>query len=143
MIGNQPAATVAPNFRSTDIGETSSEAAAENETEEVRIASWIEKKPDLKVVFTTRAEKNLAQFESSGRKLLHFSDVSSLRRSICDILSGDPRSVYRRRKCLDRLFYFNVDLANVTSWFDVNDDDDRTEVAEVLKITFQSSPSES
>lgn len=33
------------------------------------------------------------------------------------ILSADPRSVYRRAHCQDRLFFFTLDTADITCWF--------------------------
>ena len=33
------------------------------------------------------------------------------------VLSADPRSVYRRTRCQDRLFYFTMDTADITCWF--------------------------
>uniref|UniRef100_A0A3B5LZ53 TsaA-like domain-containing protein n=1 Tax=Xiphophorus couchianus TaxID=32473 RepID=A0A3B5LZ53_9TELE len=33
------------------------------------------------------------------------------------VLSADPRSVYRRTRCKDRLFFFSLDTADVTCWF--------------------------
>lgn len=37
--------------------------------------------------------------------------------AIRGILSADPRSVYRRTRCKDRLFYFTMDTADITCWF--------------------------
>lgn len=109
--------------------------------EEVKIANWIESKPDLKVIFTARAEKNLAQFTGMvcDKKLSHIGGEAELRRAICDILTADPRSNYRRDKCRDRLYYFSVDNANVTCWFDFDFEaaEEKTEIVEVLKIEFK------
>jgi hypothetical protein len=99
--------------------------------DEVRIASWIVDKPDLHVTFTHRAEKNLAQLDID--KLRHLSSVESVRRAICDILRADPRSNYRRQKCFDRLYYFDVDKVHVTCWFDTSEDGN-SEIAEILKV---------
>lgn len=33
------------------------------------------------------------------------------------VLSADPRSIYRRTRCQDRLFYFTMDTADITCWF--------------------------
>ncbi|KAJ3615117.1 hypothetical protein NHX12_018685 [Muraenolepis orangiensis] len=37
--------------------------------------------------------------------------------AIRGILSADPRSVYRRTRCGDRLFFFTLDTADITCWF--------------------------
>lgn len=37
--------------------------------------------------------------------------------AIRGVLSADPRSVYRRTRCRDRLFFFTIDTADVTCWF--------------------------
>ena len=50
-----------------------------------------------------------------------------MKQAICDILCQDPRSVYRRKHCVDNLYYFVVDIVHVTAWFD-----DKT--AEVVRI---------
>uniref|UniRef100_A0A3B3ZAB9 TsaA-like domain-containing protein n=1 Tax=Periophthalmus magnuspinnatus TaxID=409849 RepID=A0A3B3ZAB9_9GOBI len=47
--------------------------------------------------------------------------------AIRGVLSADPRSVYRRGRCTDKLFYFTLDTADVTCWFGQN-------FAEVLQI---------
>ena len=104
--------------------------------EEVRIASWIVDKPDLQVTFTHRAEKNLAQLDTE--KLSHLTSVEAVRRAIADILRADPRSNYRRQKCADRLYYFDVDNVHVTCWFDISEDG-HSEIAEVLKVTLKQS----
>lgn len=47
--------------------------------------------------------------------------------AIRGILSADPRSVYRRTRCKDRLFFFTLDTADVTCWFG-------EDFAEVLQV---------
>lgn len=37
--------------------------------------------------------------------------------AIRGVLSADPRSVYRRTRCRDRLFFFTLDVADITCWF--------------------------
>uniref|UniRef100_A0AAY5L7L1 tRNA methyltransferase O n=1 Tax=Esox lucius TaxID=8010 RepID=A0AAY5L7L1_ESOLU len=37
--------------------------------------------------------------------------------AIQGILAADPRSVYRRSRCVDRLFFFTLDTADITCWF--------------------------
>lgn len=79
----------------------------------------------------------MSTFLRPNQKLPHLSTVESLRRAIVDILRADPRSNYRRQKCVDRLYFFDVDSAHVTCWFDVDDEDPEVEVVEVLKITYK------
>ena len=113
--------------------------SSQNPSQEVRIASWIVDKPDLRVTFTYRAEKDLAQLDTD--KLTHLSNVESVRRAIVDILRADPRSNYRRQKCVDRLYYFNVDKVHVTCWFDISEDGN-SEIVEVLKVSLKQSDKE-
>uniref|UniRef100_A0A3P8VIC8 tRNA methyltransferase O n=1 Tax=Cynoglossus semilaevis TaxID=244447 RepID=A0A3P8VIC8_CYNSE len=37
--------------------------------------------------------------------------------AVTGVLSADPRSVYRRTRCTDRLFFFTLDTADITCWF--------------------------
>lgn len=47
----------------------------------------------------------------------YFQSAEEAKHAIEAVLSADPRSVYRRKLCQDRLFYFTVDTAHVTCWF--------------------------
>ena len=55
--------------------------------------------------------------DGGGRKAL-LGSVEALKGAIKATLSNDPRSVYRRQKCTDKLYYFCVDHVHVTCWFD-------------------------
>uniref|UniRef100_A0A672YR45 TsaA-like domain-containing protein n=1 Tax=Sphaeramia orbicularis TaxID=375764 RepID=A0A672YR45_9TELE len=48
-------------------------------------------------------------------KFLHSSEEAAA--AIRGVLSADPRSVYRRTRCRDRLFFFTLDTADITCWF--------------------------
>lgn len=48
-------------------------------------------------------------------KFLHSPEEAAA--TIRGVLSADPRSVYRRTRCRDRLFFFTLDTADVTCWF--------------------------
>lgn len=48
-------------------------------------------------------------------KFLKDSDEAAA--AIKAVLSADPRSVYRRTRCQDRLFFFSMDTADITCWF--------------------------
>lgn len=102
------------------------------------IAGWIREPPvgSLDVRFTPHAERQLAEFlpahlsgpPESDRprfKFLRSSDEAVA--AIRGVLSADPRSVYRRTRCRDRLFFFTLDTADITCWFG-------HEFAEVLQV---------
>lgn len=89
------------------------------------IAAWIRQPPvsTLEVRFTPSAEKDLKQFEATGSTELaqtgfkFLKDPDEAVAAIKAVLSADPRSVYRRTRCHDRLFFFTIDTADVTCWF--------------------------
>ncbi|XP_046901394.1 tRNA (adenine(37)-N6)-methyltransferase [Hypomesus transpacificus] len=96
------------------------------------IAGWIREPPvaSLEVRFTAHTEKELAHFlppeiaglntepQRCGRPRFRFlRGPEEAREAIRSILSADPRSVYRRTRCEDRLFFFTLDTAHVTCWF--------------------------
>ena len=108
------------------------EAMGEEEEEEtVKVPEWITtKSSSLQVLFTPRAMADLAKFskDSAEFPLAHLETWQDLKSSVTEILSADPRSVYRKDKCGDKLYYVTVDLAHFTVWFDEDN------VAEVLKV---------
>lgn len=61
-------------------------------------------------VLTGLSEKDGPRF-----KFLHSPEEAVT--AIRGILSADPRSVYRRTRCKDRLFHFTLDTADITCWF--------------------------
>ncbi|XP_072533271.1 tRNA (adenine(37)-N6)-methyltransferase [Salminus brasiliensis] len=89
------------------------------------IASWIRDPPvaKLSVRFTPTAEEELAQFlppestETGRPKFQFLKGPEEAAAAVRGILSADPRSVYRRTRCSDRLFFFSLDTADVTCWF--------------------------
>ena len=93
-------------------------------TVDSKAASWISQSlvKQLDVNFTPNAQTQLRQFSFSSAdpkyKLDYLQDVQDLQRAITDILKADPRSTYRRKHCDDRLYFFVVDKAHITSWFD-------------------------
>uniref|UniRef100_A0A2C9JMI1 TsaA-like domain-containing protein n=1 Tax=Biomphalaria glabrata TaxID=6526 RepID=A0A2C9JMI1_BIOGL len=101
------------------------------------VAPWLTNPPvsKLKVLFTPRALEQLGKFCQSSPdesyKLQMLLDVSEAERSISEILSEEPRSVYRRQHCQDSLYYFTLDVLHVTCWFD----DDQVEVVRIKPIT--------
>ena len=95
-------------------------------------AKWITKPnvEKLTVRFTNTATEQLCLFsEMSEDKLysLQYLKRSEVKEAIISILKEDPRSTYRRKHCMDNLYYFTVDILHVTCWFDDN-------VAEVVRV---------
>ncbi|KAG1956905.1 tRNA (adenine(37)-N6)-methyltransferase [Pimephales promelas] len=89
------------------------------------IAAWVRAPPvsNLDVRFTPIAEKELKEFlpcdstDSTRPKFQFLKGPDEAVAAIHGILSADPRSVYRRTRCQDRLFYFTLDTADITCWF--------------------------
>ena len=87
-------------------------------------ASWIKQPPidRLSVEFTDKAHEQMLKFSSNSidplYKLTFLDSPTAIEKSIHDILQADPRSTYRRTKCMDRLYFFIVDNCHVTCWFD-------------------------
>lgn len=54
---------------------------------------------------------------SGGPSFRYFQSIEEAKCAISTVLSADPRSVYRRNRCLDRLFYFSLDTMHMTCWF--------------------------
>ncbi|KAM9330651.1 tRNA (adenine(37)-N6)-methyltransferase [Gastrophryne carolinensis] len=104
------------------------------------VATWVTDSPvpSLKVRFTQHAEMELKQFRSqcdSGRRSFrYFQSPDEAKCAISTVLSADPRSVYRRNRCHDRLFYFSLDTMHITCWFG-------HDFAEVLRIQPVTEPS--
>ncbi|KAM6941862.1 tRNA (adenine(37)-N6)-methyltransferase [Lycodopsis pacificus] len=92
------------------------------------IAGWIRQPPvsSLEVRFTPQAERELADFlpkhlsgpsESDRPRFKFLRSPEEAAAAIRGVLSADPRSVYRRTRCRDRLFFFTLDTADITCWF--------------------------
>ncbi|XP_040003451.1 tRNA (adenine(37)-N6)-methyltransferase [Xiphias gladius] len=92
------------------------------------IAGWIREPPvaGLEVRFTPHAERELAEFlpthvsgpvERVRPRFKFLCSPEEAAAAIRGVLSADPRSVYRRTRCRDRLFFFTLDTADITCWF--------------------------
>uniref|UniRef100_A0A9J8CQ66 tRNA (adenine(37)-N6)-methyltransferase n=1 Tax=Cyprinus carpio carpio TaxID=630221 RepID=A0A9J8CQ66_CYPCA len=89
------------------------------------IAAWVRAPPvsNLDVRFTASAEKELKEFvpcdttDHTRPKFQFLKGPEEAVAAIKGILSADPRSVYRRTRCQDRLFFFTLDTADITCWF--------------------------
>ena len=107
------------------------------------VADWLSSPPvsKLKVSFTPRAETQLQKFTTQPEadtdklyKLQFLSGREDVRAAIVSMLSEDPRSVYRREKCRDALYFFCVDQVHVTCWFDEREH--RAEVVRLQPLSF-------
>ncbi|XP_028911929.1 tRNA (adenine(37)-N6)-methyltransferase isoform X2 [Ornithorhynchus anatinus] len=105
------------NGERAEDGEASLEKSLETQFLELSsissVPSWVSDPfvASLHVRFTPHAEMDLEHFNSGADK------VQEAKHAITVILSADPRSVYRRKHCQDRLFYFTMDRAHITCWF--------------------------
>ncbi|XP_072452813.1 tRNA (adenine(37)-N6)-methyltransferase isoform X2 [Notamacropus eugenii] len=96
------------------------------------VPSWVKDSPvaTLEVRFTPHAEMDLEHFSSEDVNIIsfkYFRSIKEAKYAITAVLAADPRSVYRRKHCQDRLFYFSMDTAHITCWFGEG-------FAEVLRI---------
>lgn len=95
---------------------------------EVFTPGWIGAPEDnLNVSFTSRCLNDLDGLDPEELTLLHHKD--QLQSAIRDVLASDPRSVYRKDRCSDRLYYTTIDNIHVTAWFDP-----RYDLMEVLAL---------
>ncbi|XP_056136732.1 tRNA (adenine(37)-N6)-methyltransferase [Lampris incognitus] len=92
------------------------------------IAKWVREPPvaNLEVRFTPHAKMELERFLPQhtsgppGSDEPRFKFLRSLEEAVAAIrgvLSADPRSVYRRTRCRERLLFFTLDTADITCWF--------------------------
>ena len=85
--------------------------------------------------FTPRAAKQLDTIFRTDRpqeRLIHSAE--HMQKLVGEILSGDPRSQYRRDKCSDRLYFVELDGLHITTWFDESENDPEGVVAEILRV---------
>ena len=102
---------------------------------------------DIAVDFTPRSLKQLSAFHpksfhqqssaepsSSSCKFCFrmFESDQEGKEAIVSLLQADPRSVYRRNKCVDRLYFFTIDAMHITAWFDI--DAESTGLVEVVRV---------
>ncbi|XP_041464143.1 tRNA (adenine(37)-N6)-methyltransferase-like [Lytechinus variegatus] len=111
---------------------TESIDGSEDNKNVVRVADWVGAPPikKLAVRFTPSAEAQLASFWRNpdlDHKLEFLDSYDEAHQAVEDILSADPRSVYRRNSCSDRLYYFTLDNLHITCWFGAG-------FAEVLQV---------
>ena len=85
------------------------------------------------VSFTVWAESQLARFSGSEEagpyRLLCLRSAAELRAALVELLTADPRSVYRRAQNDQLLYHLALDASHVTCWFDAS-----RAVVEVLRL---------
>ena len=107
------------------------DAGIEQTQSEIKVPKWVgDPEENLSVIFSTRAEKDLEKIDLSKFKWL--KSRSELRSALCDILSSDPRSVYRKTKCSDRMYFTTLDSVHVSAWYD-----EEVDGMEVLRLKQQ------
>lgn len=98
---------------------------------------WVEGSvvSEVTVDFTPKSLAQLMKFHPLDNQnkcdhcFKYLNGFEDAKNAITNLLRADPRSVYRRTKCVDRLYYFTIDSIHITSWFDIE-----TNVVEVIKI---------
>ncbi len=129
---DSPNPSISQNIQKTD----QSIDSEINETKTQPIG-WVEGSvvSDVSVDFTPKSLTQLTKFHPLDNEnkcnhcLNYLSGFEEAKNAITNLLRADPRSVYRRTKCVDRLYYFTIDSIHITSWFDIE-----TNVVEVIKI---------
>ncbi len=104
---------------------------------EAQIPSWLTyslaAEEPLQVSYTGRAQRMLTDIFQGGRPPeSHYHTQGAFQAFLGEILAGDPRSIYRKDKCSDRLYFLELDGLHVTVWFDEGEHGD--ELAEVLRV---------
>jgi len=104
------------------------------EEKQVYVPDWIANPDaDLAVVFSSRAEQDLDNIDLSPCNWLR--SAQELRGLVTDMMRADPRSVYRKNRGSDRLYFTTVDTVHVTAWYD-----DSLGGMEVLRLRNQAPP---
>ncbi len=122
---------------SQDIQKTDQSIDSEINETKTQPIGWVEGSvvSDVSVDFTPKSLTQLTKFHPLDNEnkcnhcLNYLSGFEEAKNAITNLLRADPRSVYRRTKCVDRLYYFTIDSIHITSWFDIE-----TNVVEVIKI---------
>jgi len=116
-------------------GEVKSSGETESqEKTQVYVPEWIANPDaDLMVVFSSRAEQDLDNIDLSPCNWLR--SAQELRGLVTDMMRADPRSVYRKNRGSDRLYFTTVDTVHVTAWYD-----DSLGGMEVLRLRNEAPP---
>lgn len=146
MVDGTPVLDIKPYIKNYDIPndlEAKNDESNDTISNDECLPKWVlgSEVPESGVEFTHRSLKDLAKFHSiqtheeelKNEKCLYcfnyLNNTDEAKQAIMNLLQADPRSVYRRQKCLDRLYYFIIDSMHITCWFD-----DELKIAEVVKI---------
>jgi tRNA-Thr(GGU) m(6)t(6)A37 methyltransferase TsaA len=102
----------------------------------VQVPHWAESKTivsdRLGVSLTRRAHQQLkAAFEAPRDTQPLLATPEQFLSVLGGVLAGDPRSIYRKDQCSDRLYFVELDGLHITAWFDQTS---QGEHAEVLRI---------
>ena len=136
ILDGSPVLDIKPYIESYDRPTT--DEFHKDEVHEVALSSQVVRSTveDLFVEFTPSSLIELDQFHGLGSHdgecsncLQFLKNTQEARQAIASLLKADPRSVYRRNKCSDRLYYFTLDKVHVTCWFDSD-----TKRAQVVKV---------
>ena len=96
----------------------------EHSSDEKSGATWLSRlRPEQWTVsFTTWAESQLQRFsaseEAGAYRLRWLRDATELQGALEQLLTADPRSVYRRAQNDQLLYHVALDASHVTCWFD-------------------------
>lgn len=130
LLDGTPIIDIKPYIPSYDSPQTAQDEAdtdskvQESESSAVLNPEWtsLGKHQTLTVSFTESAIAQIRLFSPNASDpvycLKYLKCHEEAIKAIEDILKEDPRSIYRKRKCLDRLYFCIVDAMHVTSWFD-------------------------
>jgi len=116
-------------------GESSGDQVEDREDKSVKTAEWLkaadERSSKWRTFFTPTAEAAFEVLVEAKRTsgVDERVDPEELKAVVREIMAADPRSVYRKAKCQDSLYFCRVAGVHVTAWFD---DDNR--VVNVLRI---------
>ena len=114
----EAAVEISTELETKDVIDDEEQCKIEESTEtQVKVPKWVgDPEENLSVLFSTRAETDLDKLDMT--KLKWLKSKAELRSAVCDILSSDPRSVYRKTKCSDRMYFTSLDSVHVSAWYD-------------------------
>jgi len=98
--------------------------------ETAKVAGWVNQNSILQISFTPRSMDDITNLKSSKKVV----NEEQIYKAITEVLCEDPRSIYRRHKCKDRLYYFTVECVHVTTWFD---ESTLPTTAEILRVKYE------
>lgn len=124
LLDETPIIDIKPYIPSYDSPQEDCISSAESITPCVTNPAWttLGVHQTLNVSFTESALQQISQFSpdavTEDYRLRYLKTPEEAIQAVKDILREDPRSIYRKTKCQDRLYFCIVDTMHVTSWFD-------------------------